>query len=119
MHDLIKQLFVKDSDLNRRISQSIQAAYLRDSTILICSIVSLVLAIFAWIASYFGFPLDFWSIPLFLAFLFAPVFGVLAALDMLKRERTLKRFLALLCAAATVVVVAYQIYVKICQDHVA
>jgi hypothetical protein len=113
MREVLKQLFVKDSELNRRISQSIRAACLRDGTILVCGIVILALALFAWCALRFGFSFDFWFIPFFYALIFAPTFVVLAAMDILRRGWTLKRVFALLCSAVAVALVAALMYVRI------
>jgi hypothetical protein len=115
MREVIKQLFFKDSDLNRRISESIRAAFLRDGTVLICSIVVLASVIFALCALHFGFLQDFWLIPLLYSFLFAPVFGVLAVIDILKRGWTSKRGLAVLCSAVAVALVAALMYLRIHQ----
>ncbi|MGH7988564.1 MAG: hypothetical protein ACREDS_00010 [Limisphaerales bacterium] len=117
MCEFIKQLFVKDSELNRRIGQSIRAACFRDGTVLICSIVILVLAIFAWFALHFGFSRDFWLIPFFYAMIFSPAFVMLAAMDIFKRGWTLKRIFALLCSVVGVALVAALIYFRIHQNY--
>jgi hypothetical protein len=116
MRELLKQLFIKDSDLNRRMGEAVRAACLRDGTILVCSIVILALATFGWCASHFGFSHDVWFIPLFCSMIFAPAFVVLAAMDILKRGWTLKRVFALLCSAVAVALVAVLMYVRIHQN---
>jgi hypothetical protein len=85
MREVIKQLFVKDSDLNRRISGFIRRALLRDDTIFACGIVILTLAAFAQFAFHLGASRDVWFFPFFYALIFAPGFAVLAAMDVLKR----------------------------------
>jgi len=119
MREVIKQLLVKDSDLNRRISEYIRRALLRDDTIFGCGIVILTLAVLAQFAFHLGRSSDIWFFPFFYALIFAPTFGVLATMDIIKRGWTLKRFLAILCSAVAVVLVAIQIYVRIHQDDVA
>jgi hypothetical protein len=119
MREILKQLFVKDSDLNRRMGEAVRGACLRDGTILVCGISILTLAIFAWCALHFGLPRDFWFIPFFYAMIFAPTFTVLATMDVLKRGWTLKRAIALLCSAVAVALVAALIYVRIHHTNVA
>src|SRR5271155_4037432 len=119
MREILKQLFAKDSDLNRRMGEAVRAACLRDGTILVCGISILVLAIFAWCALHFGLPRDFWIIPFFYAMIFAPTFIVLATMDVLKRGWTLKRAIAFLCSAVAVALVAVLIYVRIHHTDVA
>jgi hypothetical protein len=119
MREILKQLFVKDSDLNRRMGDAVRAACLRDGTILICGISILALAIFAWCALHFGLRRDFWIIPFFYAMIFAPTFIVLATMDVLKRGWTLKRVIAILCSAVAIALVAALIYVRIHHLDVA
>ena len=119
MREVIKQLFVKDSDLNRRIGASIRRAILRDDTILICSIVILVLASFALCAFHFNFPRDFWLIPLCYSFFFAPAFALLSVVDIFKRGWSTNRLFALLLSSVAVALVAFVFYLRFQQFYVA
>lgn len=111
----MKELTVKDSDLTRKIRVFFRRTLLRDNTVFVCGIVVLFLAAFAQFALYIRGRSDIWFFPFFYAFFFAPVFGVLAARDILKRRWTWKRGLAFLCSALAMVLVAIQLYVQIFQ----
>lgn len=110
MRKILKQLFYKNSDLNRRLSGLIQKAFFRDETLLICSLFFLGLAMFAYGAFRFGLPRVFWAMPLTCSILYGPTFGPLAVIDILKRGWTRWRFFALLCSAAGIALVAVTIH---------
>jgi hypothetical protein len=118
MRELLKQLLVKDSDMNRRISESVRAACLRDGTILVCSVVVLALSAFALYAVRFGFPFGWWCIPAIYSMFFAPTFFVLAAMDIMKRGRTSKRVYALLCSSVAVGLTAILFFYRMHQFYV-
>ena len=119
MREIIKQLFAKDSGLNRRISASVQRFILRDDAIFICSIVILFLALFALCAFHYGFPRDFWIIPLLYSMIFAPAFVLLSVLDIFKRGWTTARLFALLLSLFAVALVALLIYLRFQQFSAA
>jgi ABC-type glycerol-3-phosphate transport system permease component len=119
MRELLKQLFVKDSDMNRRMGEAVRAACLRDGTILVCSVVVLALSAFALCAFRFGFPFDCWSIPAIYSMIFAPTFVVLAAMDIMKRGRTSKRVYSLLCSGMAVGLTATVFYYRMHQFYAA
>jgi hypothetical protein len=86
---------------------------LKHDLLLICSVGVLALELLVWIMHFYMlFPRLCLSLSAY-AFIFAPVFIVLAVMDILKRGLTWQRIVAFLCSLSAVILVAVTIYLKL------
>ena len=94
-------------------TESVRKFLLKYDILLICSIGVLALQLLVWTMHFYMlFPRLDLSLSAY-PFIVAPVFAVLAVVDIIKRGFTWKRLVAFLCASSSVVLVAVTIYLKI------
>jgi hypothetical protein len=110
MSTFLKQMFVKDSDFNRRGSEFLRTTCFGTRFLLTGSSVVLVLALLGWCGLLS--PAFRWFTPYaFVVVMFlAPAFTVIALMDIRRSGWTLSRCVALVCSAVAVALLVIAVY---------
>jgi hypothetical protein len=113
---LLKQMFVKYSDFNRRFNEFLRTCYLGARPLLAGSAVALLLAMLGWLGLIR--PAFRWVTPYAFAIIvvLAPAFTAVAVMDIRRSGWASSRFVALVCSAVAValmVMASYQMIYRV------